>query len=295
MDRINGIAIFVRTAERLNFTEAGRDLGLSPSAVGKSVASLEQTLGIRLFHRTTRRVSLTDEGALLYGRYRRILDDLRETEELVTQAVKTPRGTLRISLPTIAYRFLLPVLPEFVSLYPEIDLDLDFNDRIVDLVDGGFDAAIRSGALVDSSLMSRRLGAFRFVLCAAPAYLDRTATPLQPADLRMHDALRFRFPTTGKLQDWTLSHVPMPPYGRTALTCNNMEALRAATIAGLGIAYMPDFLALGALKDGSLVTVLDDFLVDPGQFSILWPSNRHLSPRLRAFVDFAGRTLFQEP
>lgn len=292
---MNGIAIFVRTAERLSFAEAGRDLGLSPSAVGKSVARLEETLGVRLFHRTTRRVSLTEEGALLHERYRRILDDLREAEDMVARAATGPRGTLRISLPTIGYRFLLPVLPEFLDLYPEIDLDLDFNDHLVDLIDAGLDAAIRSGTLVDSSLMSRRLGAFRFVLCAAPAYLDRKGVPLRPADLKMHDALRFRFPTTGKLQEWVLLDDQTPLCGRTALTCNNMEAMRAAALVALGIAYMPDFLAHEALKNGSLITVLDDFLVDPGQFSILWPSNRHLSPRLKVFVDFVGRKLFQGP
>ncbi|HJO66239.1 MAG TPA: LysR family transcriptional regulator [Sphingomonas sanguinis] len=289
---MSDIAAFVRTAERLSFAEAGRDLGLSPSAIGKSVARIEASLGVRLFHRTTRRVSLTDEGTLLHERCRRILADLRDAEELVTRSVAAPRGILRISLPTIGYRFLLPALPDFLARYPEIELDLDFNDRLVDLVEGGFDAAIRSGPLVDSSLMSRRLGPFRFVLCAAPCYLDRKGTPIRPVDLGMHDTLRFRFPTSGKLQDWNIAGDVLPPCLRTVLTCNNMEAMRAAAIDGLGIAYMPDFLADEAIRRGVLVTVLDHFLVDPGQFSILWSSGRQMSSRLRAFINFVSERLF---
>jgi DNA-binding transcriptional LysR family regulator len=295
MDNLGDIAAFVRTAERLSFAEAARDLGLSPSAIGKSVARLEASLGVRLFHRTTRRVSLTEEGMLLHARCRRILDDLRDTEEIVARSAGMPRGILRISLPTIGYRFLLPVLPEFFARYPEIELDLDFNDRLIDIVEGGFDAAIRSGPLADSSLMSRRLGPFRFVLCAAPGYLDRNGTPTRPADLAMHDALRFRFPTTGKLQDWRLAGETPLPGLRTVLTCNNMEAMRAAAIDSLGIAYMPDFLAEEAIRSGALVTVLDRFLVDPGQFSVLWSSGRQMSSRLRAFIDFVSDRLFNDP
>lgn len=295
MDNLGDIAAFVRAAECLSFAEAGRALGLSSSAIGKSVARLEVSLGVRLFHRTTRRVSLTEEGALLRDRCRGILDDLRDAEELVTRSSGTPRGILRISLPTIGYRFLLPVLPEFLGRYPEIELELDFNDRLIDLVDGGFDAAIRSGPLADSSLMSRKLGPFRFVLCAAPCYLDRKGTPARPVDLAMHDALRFRFPTSGKLQDWNVAGEAPPTGMRTVLTCNNMEAMRAAAIDGLGIAYMPDFLAEAAIRSGALATILDRFLVDPGQFSILWSSGRQMSSRLRAFIDFVGERLFIDP
>lgn len=294
MDSLNGIVAFVRAAETLSFVAAGRMLGISASAVGKSVSKLEQSVGTRLFHRTTRRVSLTEEGALFFERCRRILDDLRDAEAMLSQAARIPRGRLRVSLPTIGYRFLLPILPEFKRLYPDIELDLDFSDRIVDVVEERFDAVIRSGALADSSLMSRRLGPFRFVLCAAPSYLDSHGTPQMPKDLEKHECLRFRFPTSGKLQEWQLvddggvNAFRLP----SALTCNNVEALRGAALAGLGIAYMPDFLAGDAIEIGDLLTVLDEFLVDPGQFSILWPSSQHLSPRLRVFVDFISSNLF---
>ncbi|AXK64084.1 MULTISPECIES: LysR family transcriptional regulator [Burkholderia] len=294
MENLNGIAAFVRTAEALSFVAAGRALGISASAVGKTIARLEQSLGVRLFNRTTRRVTLTDEGRHFYERCQRILEDFRDAEATVTASAQRPRGKLRVSLPVIGYRFLLPVLPEFRQRYPDVELDLDFNDRMVDVVEGGFDAVIRSGPLSDSSLMSRRLGPFAFVLCATPAYLAQAGTPHAPRDLDTHDCVRYCFPTTGKLQDWALATDDGTPLKlRTAMTCNNMEALRGAVMSGLGIGYMPDFLARDALDSGALVTVLDAYRIAPGQFSIVWPSSRQLSPKLRVFVDFVCERLFR--
>ncbi len=292
MDRLAGLSAFVQTAQTRSFVAAGRQIGISASAVGKSVARLEEKLGVRLFQRSTRRISLTEEGALFYERCRRILDDVAEAEAMLSAATERPRGRLRISLPTIGYRFLLPVLCEFRQLYPDIELDLDFNDQIVDVIEDGFDAAIRSGDLPDSGLMTRRLGPFRNLICAAPNYLERYGRPEQPLELERHSCLRFRFPTTGKIQDWLLKGGAefRPPNG---LTLNNMEAIRAAAISGLGIAYMPDFLLADALADGRLVRLLDDHLDYEGQFSLLWPSNRHLSPKIRVLVDFLTARLFR--
>ncbi|WP_186236650.1 LysR family transcriptional regulator [Burkholderia gladioli] len=296
MDNLNGIVAFVRTAETLSFVAAGRKLGISASAVGKTIAKLERSLGVRLFHRTTRRVTLTEEGRHFHERCHRILEELRDAEATLSASAQTPRGRLRVSLPVIGYRFLLPVLLAFSARYPDIELDLDFNDRLVDVVEGGFDAVIRSGQLSDSSLMSRRLGPFRFVLCASPDYLARAGVPRGLADLAAHEGVRYRFPTTGKLQPWSL--LPdggEPPNLRCAMTCNNMEALRGAVIAGFGIGFMPDFLARDALAAGSLVEVLEPHSIAPGQFSILWPSSRQLSPKLRVFVDFMCEHLFPAP
>lgn len=294
MDNLNGIVAFVRTAETLSFVEAGRKLGISASAVGKAIAKLEASLGVRLFHRTTRRVSLTHEGQHFHERCHRILEELRDAEAMLSKAAQTPRGRLRVSLPVIGYRFLLPVLPAFSARYPDVELDLDFNDRIVDVVEGGFDAVIRSGLLTDSSLMSRRLGPFRFVLCASPEYVARMGQPRTVAELAAHDCVRYRFPTTGRLQPWTFGEDDEPPRLRTSMTCNNMEALRGAVIAGFGIGFVPDFLVRDALACGSLVTVLNDLAIPPGQFSVLWPSSRQLSPKLRVFVDFMCERLFVE-
>jgi DNA-binding transcriptional LysR family regulator len=290
MESLSGIVAFVRTAETLSFVAAARVLGISASAVGKSVAKLERTMGVRLLHRTTRRVALTEEGALFHERCRRILDDLRDAEAMLLQSAETPRGRLRISLPTVGYRFLLPSLPAFSQRYPDIELDLDFNDRMVDVIEEGFDAVIRGGDLADSSLMSRRLGSFRFVVCAAPIYLERHGVPRTPEELKAHLCLRFRYPSSGKIQEWILTGGV--PNLRTAMVCNNMEALREAAIRGLGIGFMPDFLARDAMAAGSLVTLLGEQPM--GQFSVLWPSSRHLSQKLRVFVDFLSASLFKD-
>lgn len=295
MDKLSEIEAFVRVAERLNFAKAGQSLGLSPSAIGKSVARLESSLGVRLFNRTTRQVTLTDEGTMLFERYSAILTDLRDTHDAVKDNKAAPSGSLRVTLPTIGYRFLLPILPEFRRLYPDIDLEFDFNDRRVDLIEGGFDAAIRSGALDDSSLMMRRLGPFRFVVCGAPHYFARMGRPQQPGQLLHHDALRFRFPSSGRFQDWRLENGDNALAGmRVALTCGNMEAIRAAAIDGLGLGYMPEFLAKDAIRDGLLESVLNEYLAAPGHFSILWPATRFMTPRLRAFIDFASENMFRD-
>lgn len=292
MDSFSGLESFVRAADLQSFAKASRALGISASAVGKNVARLEQQLGLRLFHRTTRQVRLTQEGALFHERCRRILDELNDARAMMQAAVGTPRGRLRVSLPTIGYRFLLPVLPAFKARFPEIELDLDFNDRLVDVVEEGFDVVIRSGELDDSRLVARRLGPFRFLLVASPVYLERRGMPRTPADLGGHACLRYQFSNSGRIEEWTVPG--LPPLLPLELACNNMEAMLGAAVAGLGVAYMPDFLAREALARGELVRVLAPFVDHAGQFSALWPSSRQLSPKVRAFVDFAAANLFQE-
>lgn len=297
MDSISALLAFVRTAEAGSIVGAARVLGLSASAVGKRIARLEQDLGTRLFHRTTRRMHLTDEGDLLLQRCRRALDELSEAQADLAQRQFAPRGLLRIGLPTIGYRFLLPVLPGFQQRYPQVQLELDFNDRLVDVVSEGLDAVIRSGELADSSLMSRRLGSFHFVLCAAPVYLRTHGWPQSLPELRSLQAVRFRFPTTGTLQPWSLPGVNGDAGAAlaTAMICNNMEALLAAAIGAMGVAWMPDFLAAEALADGRLQQVLPMLERQHGQFSLLWPGNRHPSARLRVFIDYTAEHLFARP
>lgn len=296
MESLTGILSFVKTAESLSFVSAARAIGISATAVGKNVARLEASLNVRLFQRSTRKVSLTVEGEMFYERCRKILDDLQDAEAMLSHAVQAPRGRLRVSLPTIGYRFLLPIMPDFRKAYPEVELELDFNDQLVDLIDDGFDVVIRSGDLVDSRLMSRRLGPFRFVLCAAPAYLQRKGRPEKLPDLELHDCLRYRFVTTGKIMDWTLTADPEITRLRlnSSLTLNNMEAMLMATIDGYGIAYMPDFLVKEALAMGDLETLLDPHTKEQGLFWALWPSSRHLSPKIRVFVDFICAQLYKQ-
>lgn len=293
MDRLSGLTAFVRTADLGSFVAAGRVLDLSASAVGKAVTNLEKQLGVRLLQRSTRSIRLTEEGRLFHERCRRILDDLDDAEASLADAVALPRGRLRVSVPIVSYHLLLPVLPEFVRRHPEIELDLDFNDRIVDLIDEEVDVAIRSGVLPDSRLMTRALRPFQQLLCATPAYLEALGMPECPRDLDGHHAVRFRFPNSRKLQEWPLAPSDGPePRLKTVLTCNNMEALSGAVLSGLGIGCLPDFLARNHLRDGRLCTILDAHLDAPGQFHLLWPSNRHLSPKVRVFVDFLSERLF---
>ena len=293
-DNLSGVIAFVNTAQARSFIGAARVMGISASAVGKNVAKLEAELNVRLLHRSTRKVSLTAEGQLFYERSRKILDDLQEARAMLSHATQAPRGKLRVSLPTIGYRFLFPHMLAFKKAYPEIELELDFNDHLVDVIEEGFDVVIRSGGLADSTLMARKLGPFRFVMCAAPGYLRDNGRPRVLADLERHQCLRYRFATTGKIMEWTLTANPQITQLRlpTALTLNNMEAMLRAAIDGHGIAYVPDFLAREALAQAQLETVLDEHSDDHGQFWALWPSSRHLSPKIRVFVDFAAEHLF---
>ena len=294
MDRLTGLMAFVRTADLGSFVAAGRVLGLSPSAVGKAVTRLESQLGVRLFQRSTRSLRLTEEGRAFHERCRHILDDLDDAQETLLRSRETPRGRVKVSAPIVAYHLLLPVLAEFLSLYPEIELDLDFTDRIVDLIDEGVDVAIRSGQLPDSRIMVRALRPFQMLLCVSPAYRERRGMPACPRDLSAHVGIGFRFPNSGKIQDWPLIVPAGEPEVRIRhiLTCNNMEALRGAVLRGLGIGCMPDFLAAASLRTGELLPLLVDHLDAPGQFNLIWPSSRHLSPKVRVFVDFVSTKLF---
>lgn len=293
MDSLTGIVAFVRSAEALSFAGAARSLGVSSSAIGKSIARLEKAMGVRLFQRSTRKLRLTEEGLVFFERCRRILDDLQDAEAEMTRATQVPRGRLRVSLPAIGYRFLLPHLKAFRQLHPDIALELDFSDQLVDLIEAGVDVAIRSGTLPDSRLLARRLGPFRFVLCASPDYLRKHGTPQTVEDLQRHDGIRYRFVTTGKLMEWGIG--PATPLRlRDGFVCNNMEAVLAAAVDGHGLAYMPDFLARDALAEGRLQTVLDGHVTDHGQFWAVWPSGRALLPRVRVFVDYMATRLFPE-
>ncbi|MCU1735058.1 MULTISPECIES: LysR family transcriptional regulator [unclassified Pseudomonas] len=293
MDRLNGFAVFVQVAETRSFVAAGRLLGVSASAVGKSVARLEERLGVRLFHRSTRSVTLTAEGSLFLERSRRILSEIEAAELELSEASAAPRGRLRVSLPLVS-PLVLPVLADFMREYPDIELDLDFTDRLVDVIEEGFDAVVRTGEPCDSRLTARRLGAFRSILVAAPAYLARRGTPRVPEDLLQHTCLHFRFPYSGKLEPWTLQLAPgaaelqLP----TSMICNNIETRVHFVLKGLGIACLPDFSIRELLADGQLVPVLDDHVGRTGVFNVLWPASKHASPKVRVFVDYLCARVF---
>ncbi|WCG82497.1 LysR family transcriptional regulator [Pectobacterium sp. A5351] len=293
MDSLNGFVVFVQVAETRSFVAAGRLLGVSASAVGKSVARLEEKLGVRLFHRSTRSITLTAEGSLFLARSRRILAEIEAAELELSQTSAVPRGRLRVSLPLVS-SLVLPVLGEFMCEYPEIELDLDFTDRMVDVIEEGFDAVVRTGDPVDSRLTARKLGTFRFMVVAAPDYLIRHGMPQKPADLMQHTCLHYRFPNSGKLEPWALrlppgeSELLLP----TSMVCNNIETRLCFALQGLGIAYLPDFSIREALADGHLQPILTDYVERSGVFHVLWPASKHPSPKVRALVDFLCARVF---
>lgn len=285
MDNINGMLAFVRAAQFQSFTAAGERLGISASAVGKSVARLETRLNVRLFNRSTRRISLTDEGQLFFERCQAIVSQIEEAEHELSRLSSLPRGKLRVSLPAIGYRILLPYLAEFMQRYPEIELELDFSDRMVDIIAEGVDVAVRSGELTDSEMMSRTLGPFRFVIVGSPGYFARHPQPQHPQDLLQHLCLRYRFPKNGQFQSWDFKedyHITLP----VPLSFNNLEGLLQASLRGVGLTYVPQFIVREYLASGELISVLEDCLSDAGKFSMVWPSSRHLLPKIRVFIDF---------
>lgn len=293
MDTLGTLRTFVQAADAGSFTVAGRQLGLSSSAVGKAILRLEEHLGVRLLHRSTRTVKLTPEGGCFLERSRRILSELEAAELEVSSTRTTPSGTLRVSLP-LAGMLMMPTLTAFMQAYPAIDLDLDFTDQLVDVIDEGFDAVIRAGEVNDSRLMTRALGPFRLLLVCSAGYIERHGLPTEVGHLRDHACLHHRFATSGKLERWplVLDGQPLDIDLPRAAVANTIEPLIDMVAAGLGIACLPDFAIEQRLRRGEFKVVLAENTHHEGMFRILWPSSRHMSSKLRVFVDFVGRNLF---
>lgn len=283
MDQLSALRAFAQTAETGSFVAAGPPLGLTASAVGKAVARLEEQLQVRLFHRNTRNMALTEEGRMFLERCQRIFAEMDAAQVELAQTRVVPRGRLRVSLPLVAM-LLTPVLADFMTAYPDVQLDLDFSDRLVDVIEEGFDAVVRTGQPSDSRLMSRNVGRFRLRIVAAPGYLAVHDAPREPADLARHRCLRQRSPTTGKLRSWPLV------LGRTSLpetmSASAIDPLVHLAVASHGIACLPPFAVRQEVADGRLVSLLESHVREDEQFSVLWPASRQVTPKLRAFVDF---------
>ncbi|TDG05950.1 LysR family transcriptional regulator [Paraburkholderia guartelaensis] len=285
---LGGLEVFVQTARTRSFAEAGRDLGVSASAVSKSISRLEERVGVRLFQRSTRSVRLTSEGEVFLERCRRIIGEVQAAEDELSAMAQHPRGRLRVGL-ALSAGLPLPVLSAFMERHPEIELDLDFTDRLVDVIDEGFDVVIRGSALRDSRLVSRPLGSWRACLVAAPAYLERNGTPAKPDDLLNHACLHYRWTPTGKLYQWPLRHSTFTAAGSSlplTMVCNSLDVMLYLALAGRGITCVPDFSVKNAIADGRLKTVLDNYVADSNSIHVVWPSNRKMTPKVRVFVDF---------
>ncbi len=293
LDSLDDFAVFVQVAETRSFAETARLTGVSASAVAKRMARLEERLKVRLLHRSTRSVTLTAEGGMFLARCRRVLDEVQGAEHELSRASGTPRGRLKVSLPMVGTLFL-PLLAEFMRTHPAIDLHLDLSDRMVNVVDEGFDAVLRTGEPDSSALNVRSLGSWPLLLVASPAYLSLRGRPERPADLSGHSCLHHCFNSTGKLERWPLAwsgdeeQVPLP----VSMVSNNLEGRLCFAENGLGIACLPEFCVRDALAAGRLEIVLSAFTeLRQTTFRIFWPSSRHPSPKVRALVDFLAEQM----
>jgi DNA-binding transcriptional LysR family regulator len=289
MDRLTSLTVFGRVVECGGFSAAARRLNMSVTMVGNHVQSLEDRLGVRLLNRTTRKVSLTETGKYYYERSSQILADLDEADTAVVALTTTPRGGLRIFTSTHITRFLSPVVSEYLSLYPSVSIDLNIGERMVDLVEEGYDLAIRTVALGDSSLITRRLTPWRHILACSPAYLEMHKAPVVPADIATHNCLRYAYYPYG--DDWRFfdangEQISVRVGGNIVTT--SAETLRYMALNDQGIFLAPSFVIADDLAAGTLVPLLPDY--KPAEFGIsaIYPNRTHLPTKTRLFIDLAA-------
>lgn len=287
MDKLTSLRAFVKVVETANFSEAGRRLRISRSAVSKYVAELEQDLGVQLLSRTTRRVMPTENGQTYYERAIAILADLDAADQAVTQSQAKPRGLLRVNAPmSFGTMQLGPAIAEFMKLYPDLQIQLALSDEHVDPVQDGLDVTLRIAELESSSLIARKLMPIDRIVCASPEYLHKHGTPKHPSDLRNHACLTYGYLSTGN--QWKLTgkdgdHWINP---RWTLCANNAEVLRDAAVSGRGVAVLPVFIAEAALKSGELQSFLTDYKTPPLTLYAIYPPTRHLATKVRLFIDY---------
>lgn len=291
MDRLQAMQVFTRVVDTNSFTKAAETLDLPRASVTTIIQNLEAYLGVRLMHRTTRRLSLTPDGAAYYERCVRILADVDETESSLQNGSKKPNGKLRVDMPgALGRTVVIPALCEFHTRYPDIDLQLGFSDRPVDLLQEGVDCVIRVGALQDSSLVARRIGLFEGVTCAAPDYLARAGEPRTIDELSQFRAVNYFSSRTGRiinfdfLVDGKEVEVKMPG----SVSVNDADAYVTCAVEGFGIIQAPLFMVLPHLGSGALKEVLPEWKPLPMPISAVYPHSRHLSPKVRVFVDWVA-------
>lgn len=296
MDRLSAMRSFRAVVEAGGFSAAARRLGLSKAAISKQVAELEAHFGTALLHRTTRRLNATDAGRRYFEHCVRLLDELSEVEAELRHTQAEPSGRLRISAPVnFGNRLLGPVVCELSRRFPKLELQFDLSDRFVDLIEEGFDAALRIRTnLPDSSLMARRLCAITRSVCAAPAYLKRRGVPRSPEELKDHECLIYTLSTSPR--DWRFKAGGKVTTVRVngTIQSNNGQFLMAPLLAGMGICCLPDFSVGEAIAKGRLKRILADYPVEDHDLYVVYPANRHPAPKLRAFMEVASRHLRSE-
>lgn len=286
MNLVDGITAFVKIADLGSFAAAARELNISPSAVSKLVSKTEEELGTRLLNRNTRGLSLTQEGEMFLERSRVILDELTSAKEELSSISGEPKGKLRVSLPNMP-SFFLPVISRFMAQYPAVTLEVDLSDRLVDVIDEGFDAVIRVGQLSDSRLTARSLGNCAMNLVASPDYLRRYGVPATVDDLRSHTCIQYRYPSSGRTEPWPLQH---PASGVVdvipSLICNSTDVRLGLALDSKGIAFMPGLLTEKYIASGELDVVLENIVEQNYEMNLVWPTNKYAPSRLKAFTDF---------
>jgi DNA-binding transcriptional LysR family regulator len=287
MDRLEAMDIFVRIVDAGSFSAVARDLGTTQPTISKQITALETRLKTRLLNRSTRSLSITESGTTYYERCKRILEDVKAAEGALGRLQSSLTGTLHVNGSiAMGQIFLTPLMLEFQRRYPELTIELTLNDRYIDLVEEGVDVAVRLGRLADSNLVARRLGSTRRVLVATPGYLDKRGIPQAPADLERHNCLLYAYLSTGN--EWVFrgpqSDLRVHAHGN--FKANNGHSIREALLAGMGVALMPDWLVHDVMQSGQVVTLLPQFAPAPLEVNAVYPSGRHVSAKLRTFIDF---------
>jgi len=289
---IGTLETFIAVVDAGGFSRAAEKLETTPGAVSRRVSALEERLGLRLLNRTTRKLSLTEAGEHYYRDVSAILQALMEAEDRISHHAEEPTGTLRVAAPlSFAVRALAPLLPGFTARFAGLRITLDLDDRLVDILATGADVALRIGELADSSLVARRIGEVKRVVCAAPAYLDRRGEPKTPADLMRHACLHYS--NVGLKEEWTLIGERGPEAVEVdgPLCANNGDVLRKAAVGGMGIVSLPDFIVAEDLAAGRLRPVLTGYTTNPLPLSALWPSRQFVPAKVRVFVDYLAEAL----
>jgi len=293
---LNDIVVFTKVVETKSFTGAAEQLGLPKSTVSRKLAQLEERLGVRLVQRTTRKLALTDIGQAYYERASRIVSDLAAAEQLVMDMQSTPRGRLRVTAPIdLSTLFLGGIVADFIAQHPEINVELDATDRVVDLIEEGFDVGIRFGQLPESTLIARKLATFEPVLVASPAYLARRSTPATIEELEDHDKVLF-LPST-RTQGWTMvngdqTYELTPP---ARFSSNNIMAVRDAVLAGAGIGSLTEFMVACDIREGKLVHILPEWRGRKTDVHAVYPARQNIPPRLSLFLEHLGKAMNPPP
>ena len=293
MDRFDAMQAFARVVEARSFTKAAETLHMSKTTVTQLVQQLEARLRVKLLNRTTRKINVTADGAAYYERVVRLLADMDDAETSLSGASASPRGRLRVDVPSpLARLIVVPALPAFHALYPDRQLDMGVSDRMVDLIDENVDCVVRGGELTDQSLMARRVGDLQLGVYAAPSYLERAGRPSHPRELEdsHHRTVGYLWSRSGKPFPYAMHRdgERIEVQGRYVLSVDDGNAYLEAGLAGLGVLWLPDYMSRAPLARGELAPLFEDWRLDPMPLYVAYPPNRHVSIKLRVFIDWVA-------